>query len=165
MNGQLILTPQKVKQKLKRIALQILERNHEKKIILVGIEKRGLELAQLLAEDLQRFGPHPVTVAFIRINKENPLENPVVSHIEHDDLLQSALIIVDDVQNSGRTMMYAVRHFLDLPIPSIQTCILVNRGHNQFPVHCDYVGLALSTTLQEHVRVEVSGSEVEVYLS
>jgi pyrimidine operon attenuation protein/uracil phosphoribosyltransferase len=165
MNGQLILTPQKVKQKLKRIAHQILERNPEKKILLVGIETRGLELAHLLANDLQRYGSHEISVSSILINKENPLEKPVLRDFEHQALLECTVIIVDDVQNSGRTMMYAIRHFLNLPILSIQTCVLVNRGHNLFPVQCDYVGLALSTTLQEHVQVKVHGDEVEVFLS
>jgi pyrimidine operon attenuation protein/uracil phosphoribosyltransferase len=81
------------------------------------------------------------------------------------EMLKNAVVVlVDDVQNSGRTMMYAIKYFLQFEVQSIQTCVLVDRGHNRFPVHSDFVGLSLSTTLQEHVSVEFTENDAEVYL-
>jgi pyrimidine operon attenuation protein/uracil phosphoribosyltransferase len=70
------------------------------------------------------------------------------------------IIVVDDVANSGKTMLYALQPFLRNQPKKIQTLALVDRTHKTFPVHTDYVGFALATTLQEHIFVEVSGEIV-----
>ena len=118
----------------------------------------------MIAGYLAAFSETGYPVYRISINKQRPLENPVTSDIPEEQLKDATLIIVDDVQNSGKTMMYSIRHFLNFPLRSVQTCVLVDRSHNKFPVKSDYVGISLSTTLQEHVTVEVNGKEVEVFL-
>ena len=92
------------------------------------------------------------------------VDQPVQTDINPDQLKNATLILIDDVQNSGRTLAYALRHFLQYPVHAVQTCVLIDRRHNFFPVKADYIGLSLSTTLQEHVQVEVNGTEVTVLL-
>jgi pyrimidine operon attenuation protein/uracil phosphoribosyltransferase len=164
MINDLIIEPRRVQQKLQRMALEILERNNGQRVLLAGIHKSGFDLAEMIAGYLAAFSETGYPVYRISINKQRPLENPVTSDIPEEQLKDATLIIVDDVQNSGKTMMYSIRHFLNFPLRSVQTCVLVDRSHNKFPVKSDYVGISLSTTLQEHVTVEVNGKEVEVFL-
>jgi pyrimidine operon attenuation protein/uracil phosphoribosyltransferase len=100
----------------------------------------------------------------VQINKQNPLQEDLKTNIPAELLSGATLILIDDVQNSGRTLAYTLKHFLQFPLISIQTCVLVDRRHNYFPVKADYIGLSLSTTLQEHVQVEVNGDDVSVTL-
>jgi len=134
-------------------------------LVLYGIESGGYAVAQILAGYLKDFAHKDFPVHSLKINKVNPLDAAGISVDSSLDLIGKTVIIIDDVQNSGRTMMYAIRRFLDYPLASVQACVLVDRAHPKFPVRCDYVGLSLSTTLQEHVQVEVSGDVVEVFLS
>lgn len=164
MKGRLILDSRKVKQKLQRMALQIHERNHDQRIILVGIQGGGFQLTSMLAAFLKEFSGKDHAIHSISIDKSNPLNSEPQTDISIDLLKNAVIILIDDVQNSGKTMMYAIRHFLQFEVQSIQTCVLVDRGHNRFPVHSDFVGLSLSTTLQNHVSVEFTESEAEVYL-
>jgi pyrimidine operon attenuation protein/uracil phosphoribosyltransferase len=147
------------------MALQIYEHNMDASVFLFGIESGGYALAQILANYLKDFAHKDFPVISLKINKVNPLDGAGVLLDSSLDFKGKTVIIIDDVQNSGRTMMYAIRTFLDYPLVSVQACVLVDRAHPKFPVRCDYVGLSLSTTLQEHVLVEVNGDAVEVFLS
>ena len=160
-----ILDSSQSHQKLQRIALEILERTSSREhILLAGIQSSGFALAKIIAGYLNDFSGTHLTVYSVQINKPNPLENELKTDIEPELLSGATLILIDDVQNSGRTLAYALKHFLNYPVLSIQTCVLVDRRHNFFPVKADYIGLSLSTTLQEHVQVEVLGEEVTVTL-
>ncbi|GIV44773.1 MAG: hypothetical protein KatS3mg035_1896 [Bacteroidia bacterium] len=96
------------------------------------------------------------------MNKKNPLEISIEVSIHPDEWTNKSIIIVDDVLNSGKTLAYAVHHFLNKPIKNIQTAVLVDRSHKQFPVNANYVGLSLATTLQEHVEVAFNGNGKDV---
>ncbi len=165
MNRRLILDSRKAHQKLQRMALQIYEHNMDASVLLFGIESGGYAVAQILANYLKDFAQKDFPVHSLKMNKVNPLDRAGVLLHSSLDFNGKTVIIIDDVQNSGRTMMYAIRTFLDYQLASVQACVLVDRAHPNFPVRCDYVGLSLSTTLQEHVQVEVNGDSVEVFLS
>ena len=166
MNKTLILENNKVSQKLERMALEILERTADhKQVLLAGIEQTGYEISRMIGENLSRFSDKNWPVYRIKINKSDPLGHPLETDVPLDSLTGATLILVDDVQNSGKTMIYTIRHFLQYPLQSIQTAVLVDRVHNSFPVKADYVGLSLSTTLQETVNVVVNGKNVEVFLT
>ena len=161
-----ILNAQKVKQKIRRIALEIIERTYaEEKVVIVGIKNSGFELAQRICDELKRFENKEYSCYSMLINKTSPLETPIETDVNGDELYNSIIIIVDDVQNSGKTMAFAVKHFLQYPVKSIQTCVLIDRRHNLFPVRADYVGLSLSTTLKEHVSVDTENGNISVSLS
>jgi pyrimidine operon attenuation protein/uracil phosphoribosyltransferase len=89
----------------------------------------------------------------IDLDKRAPKEVVLSQKIDFND---KVIIVIDDVANSGRTLLYAMKPFLEFQPKKIQALVLVARSHNSFPVHPDYVGLSIATTLQEHIYVEVS---------
>lgn len=158
-----ILNAHQIEQKIKRIAYQIYENNvNESELIIAGIAPNGALFAQKLVNILKQISPIKITFANIKLNKKNPLENSIEVSIHPDEWTNKSIIIVDDVLNSGKTLAYAVHHFLNKPIKNIQTAVLVDRSHKQFPVNANYVGLSLATTLQEHVEVVFNGDGEDV---
>ena len=74
------------------------------------------------------------------------------------------MVLVDDVLNSGSTLIYAIRHFLNVPLKQFKTAVLVNRNHKKYPVKADFKGVSLSTSIQEHITVEFNKHESVAYL-
>lgn len=154
----IILNAHQIEQKIKRIAYQIYENNvHENELIIAGIAPNGTLFAEKLTAILKKISPIKITVANIKLNKKNPLENNIEVNIHPDEWTNKPIIIVDDVLNSGKTLIYAIHNFLNMPVKNIQTAVLIDRSHKQFPVNANYVGLSLATTLQEHVEVVLNG--------
>lgn len=144
--------------KLQRMAFEVIENNlEEKNIILAGIEEHGSIIARNIAQILKEAGQISVQLISISLDKKNPGE---ITLSRQPDLDGKTVLIVDDVANSGKTMLYSLKPFLAFHPKKIQTLALVERTHKAFPVHLDYVGLSVATTLQEHIFVEVSGEEV-----
>lgn len=164
MERTLIIDREKIHHKLKRMAWQILEDHYrDGEVILVGIAERGGRIAKHLGNVISEISELQVAVHTIQLDKEVPLDNPIKCSISPDEYRGKPIILIDDVLNSGSTMMYAAGYFLQKPIKSLLVAVLVNRGHNRFPIHVDYVGMELSTTLQEHVTVDLDNEAV--YLS
>ena len=86
------------------------------------------------------------------MDKRNPLEG-VQTDIPTSAYENKALVLVDDVLNSGTTLIYGIKHFLEVPLKKFKTAVLINRNHKKYPVKADFKGLSLSTSLQEHVNV------------
>ena len=99
----------------------------------------------------------------MKINKSNPTENIQLS-IDINECKNQSVVIVDDVLNSGKTLAYAVKHFLDIEIESIKTAVLVNRSHKKFPISADFKGINLSSSLQNHVDVVFMKDKIEAFL-
>ena len=78
--------------------------------------------------------------------------------------LHKSLVLVDDVLNSGTTLIYGIKHFLDVPLKQFKTAVLVNRNHKKYPVKADYKGISLSTSIQEHVVVDFKDGNSTVTL-
>jgi pyrimidine operon attenuation protein/uracil phosphoribosyltransferase len=93
----------------------------------------------------------------ISLDKKEPKEVVLSKQIDFNNRV---IIIIDDVANSGRTLLYALKPFLAFQPKKIQALVLLGRSHNSFPVYPDYVGLSVATTLQEHIYVEVSEDKV-----
>jgi pyrimidine operon attenuation protein / uracil phosphoribosyltransferase len=144
--------------KLRRMALEILENNaEEKEIILAGIRESGSVVATCIQKMIAEFSPVKTELINITLDKSNPKEITLSHSI---DFTGKVVIIIDDVANSGRTVLYALKPFLDFYPKKIQTLVLVERRHNSFPVRPDYIGLSVATTLQEHIFVEVDSEKV-----
>src|SRR5690606_29546255 len=105
-----------------------------------------------------------VTLCEVKINKQNPIEE-VITSIPAEEYANKALVLVDDVLNSGTTLIYGVKHFLHVPLKKFKTEVLVDRNHKQYPVKADFKGLSLSTSLQEHIHVVFNDNEEYAYLS
>ncbi|MBD0331989.1 MAG: phosphoribosyltransferase [Chitinophagaceae bacterium] len=148
-----ILTADVVKRKLRRMAFEIAENNIDaESLVIAGINGNGVVVARNLSSALQQVISVQVELVTVQINKKQVLEVSVDHQFEFND---KTIILVDDVANTGKTMLYAVRPFLAFAPKKIQTLVLVERSHKQFPILIDYVGLSISTTLQEHIVVEV----------
>ena len=151
---------------LKRIAYQIYENNNEEdnSLIIVGIEKNGKILANRICNILKSISNFNLTLMSIEINKKNPTKKMFIS-IDKNKCLNKNIIIVDDVLNTGRTLIYAVKYFLEIPVNKISTVVIINRNHKKFPVKADFKGISLSTSIKEHVKVILEGSKKGIYLS
>lgn len=155
----MILTATTALKKISRMALEIAERNiNEKELIILGIKTNGLVLARKVAEQLSSVYAGKVTVAGLEIDKKNPGNIKVDADI---DVAARTVIICDDVANSGRTMLYAIKPLLDAYPKSIQTLALVERTHKLFPVDVDFKGISVSTTPNQHIEVIVENDEVQ----
>ena len=165
MERSIILTNTEIQHKIKRIAFQIYENNTEnKEVIVAGIADNGYLLAKKIKTILEQISPINVVICKVIIDKKNPL-NAITTSIAENDYKNKSLILVDDVLNSGTTLMYTVRHFLNVPLKQFNTAVLVNRNHKKYPVKADFKGISLSTSLQEHITVEVSGNKIIAYLN
>ena len=160
-----ILTPQQIEQKINRLAFQVYENNYkEEEIVIAGISGKGFLLAKRIAAKLEQISPFKLMIGELKINKDHPLSEPVGFPFKEKELKGKAVFLVDDVINSGRTMIYGVKYLLNFPLKQLRTIVMVERSHNIFPIRADYVGLKLSTTLQDHVSVELEKGRVTVYL-
>jgi pyrimidine operon attenuation protein / uracil phosphoribosyltransferase len=153
-----ILDRQAIGQKMKRMALEVAEQNfNEKELIIAGINGNGEIVAKILTEELNKIYSFKIETIIIHINKKDPQH---VSINEEIDFNNKTVIIVDDVANTGRIIMYVLKPFLNFHPKKIQTLVLVERSHKLFPIQNDYTGLSVATTLQEHIAVETEGDEV-----
>ncbi len=154
-----ILNAEQVQMKLNRIAYEIVENNLEyKEITLAGIRENGVVLANILKGHIEKISSIRVNVIVININKKTPVECNIEGNFNPED---KKIILVDDVADSGKTMMYALRPFLHTICKGVQVAVLVDRKHKQFPITPDYIGMQLSTTVQENIRVECKNNKIE----
>ena len=160
-----ILNQEQIRHKIRRIAYQIYESNtKEKEVIIAGIAKNGFELAKLIEKDLQEISPLKTALCQVEIDKKNPLSE-ITTSLTAEDYKNKSIILVDDVLNSGTTLIYGVRHFLNVPLKQFRTAVLVDRNHKKFPVKADFKGISLSTSLSETVKVILEENNERVELS
>ncbi|SKB47519.1 pyrimidine operon attenuation protein / uracil phosphoribosyltransferase [Sphingobacterium nematocida] len=152
----LILNKEQIQQKSKRIAYQILEDNFEEKaVVLVGIAERGYIFAKRLQSILKEIAPEK-EIELIKVSIEKSKRTlEAVTDQPVEMAKNKAVIIVDDVLNSGRTLAYALAAFINVPLKKMRTAVLIDRSHHQFPIFSDFYGTKLSTILKEHVEVRL----------
>ena len=164
MQKKKILENIQILNKIKRISLQIIESNLDSnKIIICGIEKNGALLAEKICKELDLISKKNIIFCSMKINKSNPTEDIQLS-IDINECKNQSVVIVDDVLNSGKTLTYALKHFLNIEIDSIKTAVLVNRSHKKFPISADFKGINLSSSLQNHVDVVFTKDKIEAFL-
>jgi pyrimidine operon attenuation protein / uracil phosphoribosyltransferase len=152
MNKISILTAEQIEQKLRRMAFEIWEKNStEKEISIIGIEEVGAAVASKIHDLLLEISPLKISLSSIQINKKNPLEKDIV--LPGQSLNGKTIVLVDDVANSGKTLLYAIKPLLAYEPKKIQIAVLVDRKHKNFPITPDIIGHSVSTTLQEHIIV------------
>jgi pyrimidine operon attenuation protein/uracil phosphoribosyltransferase len=161
----IILTQQEIEHKTKRIAYQIYETfSDETEVVIAGIASNGYIFAQKIAVQLEKISGIKVILCEVKINKQQPLEK-IETSLSPADYTNKCLVLVDDVLNSGSTLIYGIKHFLDVPLKKFKTAVLVNRNHKQYPVKADFKGLSLSTSSKEHVQVVFDENEEYACLS
>ncbi len=161
----LILSHQQITQKTKRIAYEIYENNfQEKEVVLVGIHDQGYSFAELIMHELTEIAPFKVTLVGLKLDKAAPTQSNIILECEDSVIKNKSIIMIDDVSNTGRTMAYSLKPFLNIRVKKIETAVLVNRSHTQFPISIQYSGYELATTIKEHVEVNLLGKNKAVYL-
>ena len=164
--ANLILDKKQTLQKIRRIAFEVYEKNFkEKDIVLAGIDEMGYKFAQILKKELESISPIKVLLVKVTLDKLAPSQSDVALDIAIDQLKNKTIIVTEDVLNTGKTLAYSLKPFLDIKVKKLQTAVVVNRGHHSFPIIADYVGLSLATSLKEHIVVSLKGNETGVYLS
>ena len=156
-----ILTQAVAEKKLRRMAYEILENNSgEQELILAGIRESGSVIARNIQRLLHEIAGDRLRTRLITITLDKREPGPV-SLSESIAVDGQVIVVIDDVANSGKTLLYAMKPFLDSHPRKIECLVLVERSHKAFPIQPDYTGLSLSTTLQEHIYVEVEGDQVK----
>jgi len=159
-----ILTHEQILHKIKRIAYQVYESNvNEKEVIIAGIGSNGFIFAKKLKSALEQISDITPVLCQVSIDKKKPLE-PLSTSIPEKDYKNKSVVLVDDVLNSGTTLIYCVKHFLNVPLKQFKTAVLINRNHKKYPVKADFKGISLSTSLNHHVEVNLKGKKLQAYL-
>jgi pyrimidine operon attenuation protein/uracil phosphoribosyltransferase len=158
-----ILGPADIARTIDRIAHQILERNGEGQVILLGIPTRGVYLARRLAERVSAFAGRPTPVGALditlyrddlRLHPPRALEE---TSIPAGGIDNAIVVLVDDVLYSGRTIRAALDALRDHGRPAVvQLAVLVDRGHRQLPIRADYVGKNIPTAFGDDVAVQLT---------
>ncbi len=162
-----ILDRKQTLQKIKRIAYEIYENNfQEEEVVLAGIYDKGYLLAQMLHRELSAISPLRVRLVKISLEKFSPVQGTVSLDCPAEALRNKSIVVVDDVLNTGRTLVHSLQPLLQVEVKKIQIAVMVDRSHRAFPVAAGYVGYSLSTTIQEHIEVVLEeGDRLGVYLS
>jgi pyrimidine operon attenuation protein/uracil phosphoribosyltransferase len=155
----IILNKEVAQKKMMRMALEIAGQLHgeTEQLIIIGIAGSGMVIAEKIHALLQPLMSVDIDIVACTLNKKQPDE---ITYNKALNFNGKNILLVDDVTNSGRTLLYALKPLLNTFPKRIQTLSLVERMHKSFPVNIDYIGLSIATTLQEHIQVEVKNGEV-----
>lgn len=159
-----ILNADQIKKIVKRIAYQIQENNLEySEIILIGVYNNGYMLAKIIEKELKQISKSSIELITIKINKKNPLDK-IDLDCKKEYLKNKSIVLIDDVLHTGRTLIYCVKHLLDMSPINFNTVVLVDRNHKKFPIKVDFKGISLSTSISEHVEVVFEKNESYVVI-
>ncbi len=161
----LVLDEVQIDQKIKRIAYEILENNFDEKVIYVaGIKGPGFKLSKKIKKELEKISDISIELLQVEIDKESPTQNDIRIEGDMSAVRNKVVLLVDDVQHTGKTFAYSMRPFLNISVKRIEVAVLVNRAHTEFPVAPTYTGYELSTTINDHIHVVLEEGKKGVYL-
>ena len=153
-----ILSKEVTEKKLRRMALEVAERNsEEKQLLLIGIKDNGVVIANTIKNYLKDIFKGEIKVIELSLDKRKPGK---ITLSENIDFTDKSILLIDDVANSGKAMLYSLKPLLEAFPKKIETMALVERTHKIFPIKVDYIGFSISTTLDEHIYVEVVADRV-----
>ena len=162
----ILLNQKQMEQKINRIAYQVYEDNvDEKEIIIAGIMQNGFVLAKKIDSILRSISPINTKLVEVAIDKHSHLQKEIKLSISQSEFQGKTVLLVDDVMDSGKTMIYALKPFLQADIKKIRIAVLVDRNHKGYPITADFVGIRLATTLQEHITAVFDKENESVFLS
>lgn len=163
--NSLIMSSKRINDCAHRISYQIVESSiNKKEIVLIGIKNNGYIFAKKIHEFLKKITEKKIELLSFEINKKNPHESITLKN-QFNSINNSSVILIDDVLNTGKTLMYSIKFLLNYKINQLKTAVLIDRNHKDFPVKVDFKGLSLSTTMNEHVEVVFKKNNEGVYLT
>ena len=164
MDKKKILDYESITKKIRRISLQIIESYIDQdEIIIAGIDLNGFIIAKKISQEISKISEINIKLCKVKIDKKNPL-NDISTSLNFEDYQNKSLVVIDDVLNSGATLMYSVKYFLNTKIKSLKTAVLVDRNHKKYPIKADFKGLSLSTSIQSKVEVVIDEKKIEAFL-
>ena len=119
---------------------------------MAGISKNGFLIAEKLKQVISNYSTVETVLCEVFINKKDLLKEVKLS-ISTDEYSNTSVILIDDVLHSGATLIYGVKHFLNVNLTQLKTAVLINRNHKKYPIKADFKGLSLSTSINEHVEI------------
>lgn len=169
MKSRIICDAHDIELMISRLAAQILEEHpNDDNMLVIGIQSRGVELAQRLTKILEKFGKNPLLGTLdINLYRDDwttrPDGIPSVGSSNIPASLDGELVLlVDDVLFSGRTVRAALEAILDYGRPNkIELLVLIDRGHRELPICAHYVGKYIATRKTEHVDVALKPRDNE----
>ena len=151
-----ILDDVQIRRKIKRMAFEIAETNFEsERIFLLGINNNGYNFAEMLVKSLRKVSDKELKLARISLKPQDPTKNEITVDIDKSKLEGQSIVVVDDVANTGRTLFYAMEVLMDVLPEKVETAVLVDRMHKQFPINIKHVGLTFATTIQDNIKVDL----------
>jgi pyrimidine operon attenuation protein/uracil phosphoribosyltransferase len=161
----IILDQATIERKIKRLAFQVLEQNYTAdRIFIVGINSKGKRFAELIHKELNQLSEKELILGNISLSPADPVNNPIECSVDLKTMNDQHVIIFDDVANTGRTLFYACRPLFEIVPRKLETGVLVDRKHKNFPIQVDYVGLSLATTISNHITVNFEESQMKATL-
>ena len=158
-----VLDFEKISRICGRLAYQILENNiNEDEILLVGIKEKGYEIAKIIEQKLKDINSSKVHLKSITIDKKNP--NQISEFDINFNQMPKSVYLVDDVLNTGKTLMFAVNSLLKYDFNLIKTLVLIDRNHKKYPIKVDFKGISLSTNLDDTVKLISENKNLEAVL-
>ena len=171
MENRKILSGEAVAEKLHRMALEVAEQLSEDntELIIIGIEgagKFGIEgagkfIASKISDYLKNYISSPIKIIALHLDKHKPAAITLSEEINFDN---KNVLLVDDVSNTGKTLLYALKPFMQFHPKRIQTLVLVERMHKQFPIKTDYVGYSIATAPNDYIQVEETDGNINAVL-
>lgn len=160
-----ILDHKRIQRIIDRIANQIYENYYNQdEIVMVGIHDQGFKLAERLVDKLKSIAKQNVSIYQLKFDKNDPSAAEFHFSGDPSDLEGKHIVLVDDVLNSGKTIAHALQFLLHSNIGQLFSTVLIDRFHRKYPVRADFVGMTLSTTIQEHITVELNGKSDTAYI-
>tara|TARA_A100001234_G_C12609814_1_gene378874 strand:+ start:353 stop:847 length:495 start_codon:yes stop_codon:yes gene_type:complete len=160
-----VLDHKKIIRICNRLAYQIIENSENKKsIILVGIKEKGYEVSKLIMQELNKICSNKIILRYIEIDKTSP-KNSLKCNLESTFKSSEKVFLIDDVLNTGKTLMYSVNKLLDYDFNSIKTVVLIDRNHKKFPVKVDFKGISLSTNYDDTVKLNFKKNNLEAIIT
>ena len=164
MDKKKILDYESITKKIRRISLQIIESYIDQdEIIIAGIDLNGFIIAKEISKEISKISDVHIKLCKVKIDKKNPLNDVSIS-LNSQDYHNKSVVVIDDVLNSGATLMYTVKNFLNTKIKILKTAVLVDRNHKKYPIKVDFKGLSLSTSIQSKVEVIIDEKKIEAFL-
>ena len=165
MKEKKILDKEQIQEKIKRISYEVYEENFDDKSILIcGIEKNGSIIAKRVIKELESICDIKIEFISINLNKKKPL-NTVEIKSSKNNIKNKSIILIDDVSNTGKTLIYVIKELIKFEPKKINTAVLVNRDHTLFPIKINFIGLSLSTSIKSHIEVKLSNKDMGAYLT
>ena len=146
-----------------RFAFQILENSiHSDVIHIIGIKEKGFDIAKIVERELKSITKKNISLSSIKIDKKNPKDSVLSDSNLNKNI--DTIFLIDDVLNTGKTLIYSLSFLLKFNFKSIKTLVLIDRNHKQFPIKVDYKGISLSTNINDNIKLMNDNKKLKAIL-